>query len=238
MNKKCKITLKVLAITAVVFAIQTISYFVIAEYFGNLFGTENTLNFQLPVDKLTPWFTPLFAIYIPWVWVWFTVIPLIIYLANGKKGFYEYNVISLFMYIVGTIIYMLIPTTTTPRDFIDGTIQTLSTDATFYSVINELSVSGHNIWGSFPSYHNFWASLVILFALKKNVKWFYRYTMLILGGLISLSTLTLHQHCLMDVVMTYVMTGIFFHLMNKYDLAIRFEEFLNRVFRIKPNIIG
>jgi hypothetical protein len=106
MNKKCKITLKVLAITAVVFAIQTISYFVIAEYFGNLFGTENTLNFQLPVDKLTPWFTPLFAIYIPWVWVWFIVIPLIIYLANGKKGFYEYNVISLFMYIVGTIIYM------------------------------------------------------------------------------------------------------------------------------------
>ncbi|MDR2818861.1 MAG: hypothetical protein LBB37_05495 [Endomicrobium sp.] len=49
------------------------------------------------------------------------------------------------MYIVGTIIYMLIPTTTTPRDFIDGTIQILSSDATFYSVINELSVSGHNI---------------------------------------------------------------------------------------------
>jgi hypothetical protein len=62
--------------------------------------------------------------------------------------------------------------------------------------------------------------------------------MLTLGGLISLSTLTLHQHCLMDVVMTYVMTGIFFHLMNKYDLAIRFEEFLNRVFRIKLDIIG
>jgi len=238
MNKKFKIILKVIAITAVVFVIQTISYFVIAEYFGNFFGIENTLNFQLPVDKLTPWFTPLFAIYIPWVWMWFIVVPLIIYLTNGEKGFYEYNVISLFMYIVGTIIYMLIPTTTTPRDFIDGTIQTLSSDATFYSAINELSVSGHNIWGSFPSYHNFWASLFIFFAFKKNVKWFYRYTMLILGSLISLSTLTLHQHCLMDVVMTYVMTGIFFHLMNKYDLAIQLEKFLNRVFRIKPDLIG
>ena len=42
----------------------------------------------------------------------------------------------------------------------------------------------------------------------------------------------------MDVVMTYVMTGIFFHLMNKNDLAIRFEKFLNRVFRIKPDLIG
>lgn len=62
--------------------------------------------------------------------------------------------------------------------------------------------------------------------------------MLILGSLISLSTLTLHQHCLMDVVMTYVMTGIFFHLMNKYDLAIQLEKFLNRVFRIKPDLIG
>jgi hypothetical protein len=114
---------------------------------------------------------------------------------------------------------MLIPTTTTPRDFIDGTIQTLSSDTTFYSVINELSVSGHNIGGSFPSYHNFWASLFIFFALKKNVKCFYRYMMLILGGLISLSTLTFTSIALWDVVMTYVMTGIFFHLMNKYDLV-------------------
>jgi hypothetical protein len=63
MNKKFKITLKVLAITAAVFVIQTISYFVIAEYFGNLFGIENTLNFQLEVDKITTWFTSLFAIY-------------------------------------------------------------------------------------------------------------------------------------------------------------------------------
>jgi hypothetical protein len=53
----------VVATTAVVFVVQTISYFVIAEYFGNLFGIENTLNFQLPVDKITPWFIPLFAIY-------------------------------------------------------------------------------------------------------------------------------------------------------------------------------
>jgi hypothetical protein len=67
MNKKFKITSKVPAITVVVFAIQTISYFVIVEYFGNLFGTENRLNFQLPIDKLTQWFTPLFAIYIPWI---------------------------------------------------------------------------------------------------------------------------------------------------------------------------
>jgi hypothetical protein len=44
MNKNFKITSKVIAVTAVVFVIQTISYFVIAEYFGNLFGTENTLN--------------------------------------------------------------------------------------------------------------------------------------------------------------------------------------------------
>jgi hypothetical protein len=55
----------------------------------------------------------------------FIVVPLIIYLANGEKGFYEYNVTSLFMYIVGTVIY-IIPTTTTPRDFIDRTIKCIS----------------------------------------------------------------------------------------------------------------
>ncbi|MDR0724261.1 MAG: phosphatase PAP2 family protein, partial [Endomicrobium sp.] len=196
------------------------------------FGIENTLNFQLPVDTLTPWFTPLFIIYISWVWLWPVVIPFIIYLANGNKGFYEYNVNSLFMYIIGTIIYILVPTTTTPRDFIDGTIQILSPNSMFYQIINELSVSENNIWGSFPSYHNFWASLFIFFALGKSVKWFYRYPMLLLGSLISLSTLVLHQHCLMDVIMTYTMTGIFFHLINKYNLAIQFEKFLNRILKI------
>jgi hypothetical protein len=121
--------------TAAVFVIQTISYFVIAEHFGNLFGIENTLNFQLE---------------------WFIVVLLIIYLVNEEKGFYEYNVISLFMYIVGTIIYMLIHTTTTPRDFIDGTIQTLLSGRYFLlSYKHELSVSGHNVWGSFPSHNNF-----------------------------------------------------------------------------------
>lgn len=56
----------------------------------------------------------------------FIVIPFIVYfvyLANWselEKGFYKYSVFSLFMYIAGDIIYILIPTTTTPKNFIDG----------------------------------------------------------------------------------------------------------------------
>lgn len=61
------------------------------------------------------------------------------YLRNKwQKGFYEYNLNSIFMYFIDSIIYILIPTTTTPRDFIDGTIQTLSPNAMFYSTIEAM----------------------------------------------------------------------------------------------------
>jgi len=223
MNSKSKTILKAALITVAVFILQTLSYFYIAEYFGKLFGAANTLNFQLPVDRLTPWFTPLFAVYIPWVWLWFFTIPLIIYFSGGKKSFYEYNAISILMYAIGTLIYILIPTTTTPKDFIDGTIQVLPQSAMFYNFIEPLSRSADNIWGSFPSYHNFWASLFIFFALQKGVRAVWRYPMITLGVLISLSTLMLHQHCLMDVILTYSMTAAFFHITRKYNLAEKLE---------------
>jgi hypothetical protein len=210
--------LKALVLTALIYAVETVSYFVIAEYFGKRAGIGDTLNLQLPIDRITPWFTPLFAIYIPWPFIWYFVIPICVLWATGKKGFSKYTVNSLFMYGVGSIIYMIMPTTTAPADFINGAIMTLPDGAPFYDTLVALSQNPDNIWGSFPSYHNYWASIFVLFALTPGTRWFWRYPMIAVGASVSLSTLTLHQHCLMDVILTYAMTGIFLAVTVRYKL--------------------
>jgi hypothetical protein len=210
--------IKVLALTAVIYAIESLSYFFVAEYFGARIGVTDTLNFQLPIDRVTPWFTPLFVVYIPLPFIWYFALPVVILAANGKNGFALYNVNALAMYIAGSIIYALAPTTTAPADFINGVIMTLSPDAPFYETIVSLSQSGDNIWGSFPSYHNYWAALLVMFALAPNVKWYYRYPMIAAGLLVSLSTLLLHQHCLLDVILTYALTGLFLAISIKRRL--------------------
>ncbi|MDR0831198.1 MAG: phosphatase PAP2 family protein [Prevotellaceae bacterium] len=226
-----RIVLQVVVVSVAIYLLETISYFYIAEQAGAFFGINNTLNLQLPFDRLTPWFTPLFAIYIPWPFIWFVVLPLVMYLSGGKKSYYQYVVNSFFMYIIGSIIYALMPSTTTPRDFIDGTINVLSPAAPFYDTIKNLSRSGDNIWGSFPSYHNYWAALFIFFAFKNGTRWFWRYPMILMGVLISLSTLFLHQHCLLDIIITYAMTVWFMKIIDEHSLDTRFEMFLDKLFR-------
>jgi hypothetical protein len=206
------------------YVLEMLSYFVVAERFGALFGAANTLNFQLPVDRLTPWCTPFFAVYIPWPFMWFAAIPLILFGAGGRPAFWRYIVNGLFMYAAGTLIYMIFPTTTTPLDFIDGTIQTLPPASPFFEEINRLAHSQNNIWGSFPSYHNYWAALFIFFALAKDTRPLCRIPMILLGAAISLSTLFLHQHCVMDVILTYAMTALFLFIDGRYRLAARLEH--------------
>jgi hypothetical protein len=220
-EKSWDTVVKVLGISALIYVIETWSYFMIATYFGSQLGADNTWNMQLPIDRVIPWVTPLYLIYIPWPIIWYFVIPLVVLASTQRRGFARYTVNSLLMYVAGSIIYAVFPTTTTPHDFIDGTIMTLDPSAPFYSLIEPLSESSVNIWGSFPSYHNYWASILIVFGLMKGVKLVWRVPMVTMGVLISLSTLTLHQHCVMDVVLTYAMTLIFlavtvqFHWDNK-----------------------
>ncbi|MDR1823950.1 MAG: phosphatase PAP2 family protein [Bifidobacteriaceae bacterium] len=204
--------IKVVGLMAAIYALETWSYFAVAEYFGGLWGLDQTHNFQTAIDRVTPWCTPLYAIYIPWPFLWYFAIPLVILGATGKRGYSRYTVNAMLMYVIGSVIYALFPTTTTPADFINGRFDTLPDGALFHDSLVSLSQSHANIWGSFPSYHNYWAALFIFFALTPGVKARWRYPMLALGALISLSTLTLHQHCVLDVVLTYAMTALFLAL--------------------------
>jgi hypothetical protein len=204
--------IKVVGLMAAIYAMETWSYFAVAEWFGGLWGLDRTHNLQTAIDRVTPWFTPLYAVYIPWPFLWYFVVPLFILAATGKRGFARYTVNALLMYVIGSVIYALFPTTTTPADFINGRFATLSESAPFHDSLVSLSQSGDNIWGSFPSYHNYWAALFVFFALTPGVRARWRYPMIVLGALISLSTLTLHQHCVADVVLTYGLTALFLAL--------------------------
>jgi hypothetical protein len=215
------LVIKVLLLTALIYVIETYSYFMAAEYFGALAGIDHTVNLALPIDHFFPWLTPLYVVYIPWPFIWYFVIPICILAATGKQGFAKYTVNALLMYIIGSIIYALMPTTTTPADFINGTYMTLPQGAPFAASLIALSQNSNNIWGSFPSYHNYWASLFVFFAFMPKVRWYWRYPMIIMGMLISLSTLGLHQHCVLDVVLTYAMTGLFLTLTTRCKLDVK-----------------
>jgi hypothetical protein len=231
-KENIKFILSLLIVTAVVFGIQCLSYFGIAIWFGRLWGEDNTLNLQFRIDRIMPWCTQLYPFYMVWPFIWFVVIPVFIYFSSGKQAYYQYVVNSLLMYAVGSIIYALMPTTCTPWQFINGPYAQLPTNAPFYNEIIKLANNPSNIWGAAPSYHNYWASLFIFFAFKKDVKFYFRYPMVIIGALISISTFMLHQHNVADAVITYSMTFAFICIINLYKLDYKFELCINKIFRI------
>ncbi|MDR1798229.1 MAG: phosphatase PAP2 family protein [Clostridiales Family XIII bacterium] len=210
---------KIIGALLVLYALETVSYFYLATWAGQRVGKAGTWNLQLPIDEHIPWIPHMYAYYILWPILWFFVVPLLISLSCGPKGFSRYVANSLLMYVAGSVIYLVFPTTTTEMDFIDGTIQALQRNAPYYTDIYALADSSVNIWGSFPSYHNYWASLLVLFPLFGHAKPGWKILLIAMGGAITLSTLTLHQHCVMDAVLTYAMTAGF------YALTVRFKWF-------------
>jgi membrane-associated phospholipid phosphatase len=104
----------------------------------------------------------------------------------------------------------------------------------FYKEMYTLSNSPLNIWGASPSYHNYWASLFVFFGIAKGIKWYFRIVLITLGVLITYATLGLHQHNLADVIMTYTITGLCFWLISAKQLDVKFETFLNKIFRFNP----
>jgi hypothetical protein len=56
--------------------------------------------------------------------------------------------------------------------------------------------------------------------------------MIIVGLLITLSTLGLHQHNITDVVITYGMTILFIYVEKYFDLSKKTEKLLNKLFFI------
>jgi len=266
-NKKqwWKICLQILIINLLIYGIETLDYFYVGEWWGKIFNSYSssyTLNLQLPIDKIMPWQTWIFPYYISWPFVWFVILPLIIYFSGGKHAYYRYTVNSLIMYIISMFVYVLMPTTCTPAEFLNprdpqvieafaihtprGAVGLMyeagnhswdwGVNKLFHSDIIRLSQSGDNIWGSAPSFHNYWAALFVFFGLHKNVKWYYRYPMILAGLFITFSTLTLHQHNLADVVITYTMVGLILIWEKSSKLVWKFENFYNRLFKVKDQI--
>ncbi|MDR0950360.1 MAG: hypothetical protein LBM13_01795, partial [Candidatus Ancillula sp.] len=228
MNKgKIRKILIIVGIIVVLWALESAGYFLVAIQSGLAHGGPSAaVNLQLPIDRIIPWWTPIFALYIPLPYIWIIWFPIIALLMNGKKGFAQYSIISLIMYIAGILIYWLMPTVTIPHDFVDGTIQTLPSNSMFFQTISDLDSSPLNVFGSFPSYHNFWAGLCVLFGIigLVNAKNRTHKLAVQIGGIlfiiyglaISVSTLVLHQHAILDFVFTYIMVAIFYFVMSKF----------------------
>jgi hypothetical protein len=73
----------------------------------------------------------------------------------------------------------------------------------------------NNIFGSLPSFHNFWAALLVFFGIRHGTKLKFRVPMITIGLLISLSTLMIHQHNIIDIIATYGLT-MFFWLADEW----------------------
>jgi membrane-associated phospholipid phosphatase len=215
----------VIGITVVIWLIENGGYFLVATNAGIAQGgPDAALNLQAPLDRMIPWFTPIYALYIPLPIIWPVLFALIAYWMDSRRGFWRYNVISLIMYAVGAIIYAAFPSVTIPSDFINGTIQTLPQNSMFYDQIVYMDSSPLNVFGSWPSYHNFWAGISVLFGVigitsgKKPHRKIGGIICIIYGLLITTSTLVLHQHAILDFVFTYAMIGLFFWLCVQFKL--------------------
>jgi membrane-associated phospholipid phosphatase len=150
---------------------------------------------------------------------------LLIWLVSGRKerggkAFWQYCVMSIMMYVMGILFYIFLPTVTVHHDFFAGPIQKLAADSMFYSTFAALDLSPFNVFGSFPSYHNFWAALFVLFGISgvKNGSRIFGGIVILYGLVVSLSTLMLHQHALLDVIFTYAIVCLFYLITVKYAL--------------------
>ncbi|MDR1013204.1 MAG: phosphatase PAP2 family protein, partial [Lactobacillales bacterium] len=185
----------------------------------------------IKIDAHIPWFTPLYPYYLFWPFSFFIIIPFILWKTNKKRGVALYCTISIIMYIIGTYIYQIFPTTFTPLEFINGKYNTLSQSAPFYHTALKLASNTNNIWGAFPSYHNFWAALFIIIPLidrreenKQNRNW--RIASTIIGSLITISTLVLHQHAFLDVVFTYLLTLSIYFIVIRTSIVTKTAKWL------------
>jgi hypothetical protein len=102
----------------------------------------------------------------------------------------------------------------------------------FHKQLQDLAGNENNIWGSAPSYHNFWASILFFFGISSAKKWWGKTISITLGVVLSISTLTLHQHNIFDVIMTYSMTLFFMWLTSKYELDNKLSKISLKIFHI------
>jgi hypothetical protein len=201
---------RVLGYFLLVWGIESFAYFAVATWAGAMHGgVAAAWNLQLPVDRLIPWFTPIFALYIPLPFIWILLWPFMAWQAGGERLLWRYFCVSLWVYGISTVIYALWPTVTIPHDFLTGPIQTLPKESLFYAQIAQLDSSSVNVFGSMPSFHNVWAAFAVGFgivALRAGKRW-RGWLMIGFGLLITLSTFLLHQHAIMDAVLTYLLVG-------------------------------
>ncbi len=194
-----------------VWAIESFSYFVVATWAGGVHGgVASAVNLQLGIDRVIPWFTPIFALYMPLPFIWIILWPVMAWFAGRERLFWQYFTVSSLVYVISTVIYAVMPTVTIPHDFLVGPIQVLSKDSAFYSQIAVLDSSSVNVFGSFPSYHNTWAALAVFFGVVAHRE--HRSVLgvicVVFGLLITLSTFLLHQHAVLDAVFTYALVGL------------------------------
>jgi hypothetical protein len=94
--------------------------------------------------------------------------------------------------------------------------------------------SVNNVFGSLPSFHNFWAALLVFFGIRHGTKMKFRIPMIIIGLLISLSTLMIHQHNLIDIIATYGMTMFIWLADEWFRWSMRLDYWVNHKLNEHP----
>lgn len=72
-----------------VWAIESFSYFVVATWAGGVHGgVASAVNLQLGIDRVIPWFTPIFALYMPLPFIWIILWPVMAWFAGRERLFW------------------------------------------------------------------------------------------------------------------------------------------------------
>lgn len=174
------------------------------------------------LDSKIPFLSEFIYFYVIW-YPMLIIVPYILHLCNKQK-FYKYSVSVIMCALIGSVIFLIFPTTV-ERAVISGT----SISEKIISLIYQADARALNC---FPSFHCILSLLFILSVYKdKKIPIICRVAIEILSIFIILSTLFIKQHVIYDFIGALIISVVTWYICNKYKLHLHLRKFLGKVKR-------
>lgn len=181
---------------------------------------ENWHDFTISAfDNKVPFLTWTIWIYIIAYPFWY-IFPIIFAYQGGKKDFYNYLFLYFIIVLFSALIFVLIPTTITRPEVPVGGLSNWATQLIFNS---DVPIN------LFPSLHVSLSWIIYLSFRKTKLKQKYLIPIFILAVLITISTQTIKQHYIVDVILSLIMAEGFGYFIFKYNLGKYFENIFTKL---------
>ncbi|CCV64982.1 conserved hypothetical protein [Alteracholeplasma palmae J233] len=198
--------------------IQNIVYFISKLINHNMY--HHIISWK--IDEFVPLWTFMIVVYVG-CYIWWGITPLVMGKYLSKKRFYQYVVTVLITHIACILIYITFPTTIV-RPEIPNT--------NFFNWLTNLIYKSDVPNNLLPSMHSTISWLCFRPFIKtdklKAPKWLVL-TQFIIAVLVFMSTVTIKQHYIIDVIAAVILVEIIYFIVGKTNWYKPFETFFTKV---------